>query len=82
MAEDKPLNIKIDPDALTIEDMALIMSASEMTNTKALIPQIVDMMKRVVIGGIKGIPARRFQEVFMEVVKQWGESANPPAPAG
>lgn len=82
MAEEK-LNIKIDPDALTIPDMALIMSASEATNTNALIVPIADMLERVVVGGVKNIPARQFGAVFQEVVKQWGEAANPKAaPAG
>lgn len=82
MAEDK-LNIKINADALTIPDMALIMSASEATNTTALIPQIVEMLERVVVGGVKTIPARLFGDVFREVVRQWGEAANPKSePAG
>jgi len=81
MAETK-LNIKIDPDALTIPDMALIMSASEVTDSKTLIVPIADMLERVVIGGVKTIPASKFKEVFSEVVKQWGEAANPTPPAG
>lgn len=75
------LNIKINPDALTIPDMALIMSAGEATDTTKLIPQIVDMLERVVVGGVKTIPARQFGAVFQEVVRQWGEAANPKSPA-
>lgn len=82
MAEEK-LNIKINPDAFTIPDMALIMSASEATNTNAMIPAIVDMLERVVVGGVKNVPATKFGYVFNEVVRQWGEAANPKSqPAG
>lgn len=83
MANDAPLNIKIDPDALTIPDMALIMGAGEETNTAAMIPKIAEMLERVVVGGVKTIPARQFGEVFQSVVKQWSEAANPKQlPAG
>lgn len=82
MANDTPLNIRIDPDALTIADMALIMGISEATDQKAMIVPLTDMMERVVVGGVKNIPARRFKEVLGEVIRQWGEAANPKAPAG
>jgi hypothetical protein len=78
--DETKLNIKINPDALTIPDMALIMSATEATNATALIPQIADMLERVVVGGVKTVPASQFRAVFTEVVKQWGESANPKSP--
>lgn len=80
MAEDKPLNIRIDPDALTIPDMALIMSIDDTTETKAVFVPLSNMLERVVVGGVAHIPARRWKEVFAEVVRQWGEVANPKAP--
>lgn len=79
---DEKLNIKINPDALTIPDMALIMSINEDTSEKDVFVPLADMLERVVVGGVKHIPARRFKEVFAEVVRQWGQFANPKAPAG
>lgn len=77
------LNIKIDPDAFSIEDMAFIMSLSDDTPFKDIIIPATDVMRRVVVGGVKNIPASRFQETLAEVVRQWSESANPKsAPAG
>jgi hypothetical protein len=72
------VEIKIDPDALTIGDMAFIMAVGEMKQSEAM-PKMIEMMNRVVIGGVNHFPASRLGDVMGEVVRQWGEAANPKA---
>lgn len=75
------VEIKIDPDAFTIGDMALIMGVSGETGSEAM-PKIIDMMNRVVVGGVNHLPATKLRYCLGEIVRQWGEYANPKASAG
>lgn len=75
------MGITINPDALTIADMGLIMSAGAATNTADIMPKLIDMLNRVVVGGVDHYPASKLSEIFAEVIRQWGEAANPKASA-
>lgn len=72
------VDLKIDPDAFTIGDMALIMSAGTEKPAEVM-PKIIDMMNRVVVGGVNHFPASKLQDCLSEVIRQWGENANPKA---
>jgi hypothetical protein len=74
-------NIKINPDALTIGDIALFMGADAGTDASAMMPKIIDMLERVVVGGVRHLPATSLSDVLAEVMRQWSEVANPKAAA-
>ena len=72
--------IVINPDAFTIADMSLVMGlGNDPAVDNASIPAIVEMLNRVVVGGINHYPASRFHEVMAETMSQWSEAANPKA---
>jgi hypothetical protein len=73
--------IKINLDAFTIGDMALLMKLGG-GNNAALMPEIIDMLGRVVVGGVDHLPAVKFGDVLTQLMNEYSAAANPQTPAG
>lgn len=73
--------IKVNLSAFTIGDLSLLMQLGG-GNNAALMPQIINMLNRVVEGGINHLPATQFGGVLTMVMDAYSAASNPPTPAG
>lgn len=73
--------VQIDPAKLEILDMKVFAMlptlAQDEAAAQAALPQLIDLMERVVIGGLAGRPIAEFWPTVAEVGRQLGALGNP-----
>ena len=73
------LDIQIDIDAMTWEDMRILMSAQESKLTSAAVLEVAGLFDRVVVGGAKAVPVMRTMEVLNAIGEAMKGLGNPKA---
>ena len=75
--------VQIDRSKLEILDMKLLLSIPQLAQSKdeagaaAAMPALIDMLDRVVIGGLAGRPVGEFWALADEAFRQISEAGNP-----
>ena len=70
-------------DAMTIGDLSLLMQlGSDSASNAKLMPEIIAMLDRVTVGGVKSLPASHLAGVMESFTAAYGAVANPQTPAG
>ena len=74
-----PLNIEINIDAMTWEDMRILMTAQGQELNEALVLDVHGLFERIVIGGAKAVPVMRTMEVLTAIGEAMKGLGNPKA---
>ena len=69
--------VQIDQDQIDMDDMRLLSMAATFAADEqaanAALPEILEMLRRVVVGGLKRRPREEVWYLYTEVLKQLGE---------
>lgn len=73
--------VRVDRTKFEISDLKVFALAPQMAQdeatAQAAIPQLIDMLERVVVGGLSGRPATEFWPLVQEVGRQLNGTGNP-----
>lgn len=74
-----PLNIEINIDAMTWEDMRILMTAQGEGFSTAMVLDVHGLFERIVVGGAKAVPVMRTMEVLEAIGVAMKGLGNPKA---
>lgn len=74
-----PLDIQINIDAMTWEDMKILMTAQGQGFSQAMVLDVHGLFERIVVGGAKAVPVMRTMEVLEAIGEAMKGLGNPKA---
>jgi hypothetical protein len=75
--------LKFDFEQMTIGDLSLLMQiSSDSAGNAKLMPDIISLLDRVTVDGVKSLPASRLTGVMEAFTSAYAAQSNPQTPAG